>query len=142
MTIRGMTVADYAAVYALWQATPGMGLNDTDDSHEGIARFLARTPGLCFVAEEDSIVGSVLCGHNGRRATVYHLCVSAAHQYAGIARLLLGRVTAALKAQGIGKVNLVCFGTNTPGNAFWQHMGWQKRSDLNYYDLSLDVSSY
>ena len=31
MTIRVMTVEDYAACYDLWLRTPGMGLNDLDD---------------------------------------------------------------------------------------------------------------
>ena len=29
-----------------------MGLNNLDDSREGIARFLARNPDTCFVAVE------------------------------------------------------------------------------------------
>ena len=38
MTIRRMTIADYKQVYALWMNTPGMGLNNLDDSEEGIAK--------------------------------------------------------------------------------------------------------
>jgi len=42
MKIRRMKITDYDAVYALWYRTPGMGLNDIDDSREGIERYLKR----------------------------------------------------------------------------------------------------
>ena len=58
ITIRVMTIQDYDAVYDLWIHTPGMGLNSTDDSREGIAFYLKRNPETCFVAEENGKVGS------------------------------------------------------------------------------------
>lgn len=68
MQIRTMTIQDYEQVYALWLSTPGMGLNDKDDSPEGIARYLQRNPTTCFVAEENGVViGALLSGHGGRR---------------------------------------------------------------------------
>ncbi|MBQ3401344.1 MAG: GNAT family N-acetyltransferase, partial [Lachnospiraceae bacterium] len=67
MMIRAMTVNDYEKVYDLWMSCRGMGLNDLDDSAEGIARFLQRNPGTCFVAAEgDAIAGAVLAGPDGR----------------------------------------------------------------------------
>lgn len=48
---RVMTLADYDSVYDLWLHTPGMGLNTTDDSREGIDQYLKRNPATCFVAE-------------------------------------------------------------------------------------------
>lgn len=51
MHIRPMTINDYDAVYQLWINTPGMGLNDIDDSYQGIERMLNRNPTLSFVAE-------------------------------------------------------------------------------------------
>ena len=44
MIVRKMTVADYEASYALWLSVPGMGLNDFDDSREGIEKYLRRNP--------------------------------------------------------------------------------------------------
>ncbi len=41
--IRKMTIADYDAVYDLWINTPGMGLNTTDDSREGIGNLFTGT---------------------------------------------------------------------------------------------------
>ena len=46
MKIRQMSLKDYESVYDLWIHTPGMGLNTTDDSKEGIEKYLRRNPNL------------------------------------------------------------------------------------------------
>ena len=43
-----------------------------------------------------------------------------------------------LKAMGINKVALIAFTANDAGNAFWKQIGWNKRSDVNYYDFVLN----
>ena len=53
MLIRPMTINDYDAVYQLWINTPGMGLNDIDDSYQGIEHMLTHNPTLSFVAENE-----------------------------------------------------------------------------------------
>ena len=50
--VRTMELGDYEKVYNLWAHTAGMGLNTTDDSKEGIAKYLARNPNTCFVSED------------------------------------------------------------------------------------------
>ena len=59
MNIRKMTIDDYQQVYDLWMACDGVGLNDIDDSRQGIERFLKRNPETCFVTEEDGKVVGV-----------------------------------------------------------------------------------
>ena len=53
MEIRKMQITDYEDIRALWLSTPGMGLNNIDDSKEGIEKFLKRNPGSCFISERD-----------------------------------------------------------------------------------------
>ena len=43
-----------------------------------------------------------------------------------------------LKEEKINKVALNAFVTNKVGNAFWQRMNWTLRSDMNYYDYTLN----
>ena len=38
MNIRIMRIDDYTAIYNLWMSCKGMGLNDIDDSREGLER--------------------------------------------------------------------------------------------------------
>lgn len=138
MTIRVMTLADYPAVYALWLATPGMGLNDVDESEEGIRRYLSRNPATCFVALEGrELIGVILSGHDGRRGMIYHMAVARQHQRQGIGSRLLERALEALKKEGIHKVTLVAFERNQAGNAFWESQGFEKREDLVYRNKAL-----
>ena len=74
--VRQMKIEDYDQVYALWTKIRGFGIRSVDDSKEGVARFLRRNPDTSVVAvEEDQIVGAILCGHDGRRGCLYHVCV-------------------------------------------------------------------
>ena len=47
-----MKLEDYDRVYALLMSCTGVGLNDLDDSWEGIGKYLGRNPQTCFVAQE------------------------------------------------------------------------------------------
>jgi putative AdoMet-dependent methyltransferase len=136
--IRPMTIEDYDKVYALWLSTKGMGLNDQDDSREGIRQYLLRNPSTSFVAEEGAeIIGTILSGHDGRRGCIYHLAVRKDHRRQGIASRLLEQALTALRAEGIRKVFLVVFRNNEDGNAFWESQGFTLREDLSYRNKAL-----
>jgi len=134
-----MTVDDYTGVYRLWTGTPGMGLNTSDDSREGIDKYLARNPHTCFVAEkEGEIVGVILCGHDGRRGYIHHTAVKASERNQGVGSALVDRALAALKAEGINKAALVVFENNGIGNNFWEKRGFSVREDLVYRDKNIN----
>lgn len=85
-----MTIADYDAVYDLWIHTPGMGLNTTDDSREGIDKYLRRNPTTSFVAlDGDAVVGVIMAGHDGRRGFIHHTAVLPTYRGQGIATRLV-----------------------------------------------------
>jgi len=130
-TIRPMTLRDYAAVMKLWRRTPGMALYAIDDSRPAILRYLRRNPGLSFVACDGArLVGAVLSGHDGRRATLHHLAVAETHRQQGIGQALVVRCLRALARQRISKCNIFVQRSNTSGQAFWRHTGWKPRADL------------
>lgn len=137
--IRKMTMDDYEEVYALWKRIHGFGIRSIDDSKEGIARFIRRNPTTSIVAVEDGkIVGSILCGHDGRRGCFYHVCVDENYRMRGIGKAMVVEAMEMLKAENINKVSLIAFTKNDVGNAFWKEIGWTKREDLNYYDFTLN----
>lgn len=138
MNIRIMTIADYDAVYALWLSCKGMGLNNLDDSRDGIERFLERNPETCFVAEDgDRIIGAIMAGNDGRRGYIYHTAVSPDRRREGVAKRLVDTALDALKKLGINKAALVVFERNSDGNAFWESVGFTVRNDLVYRNLAL-----
>lgn len=140
--IRVMTIEDYDEVYALWKKIRGFGIRSIDDSREGVDRFLKRNPTTSVVAEKDGrIVGSILCGHDGRRGCFYHVCVDENYRRHGIGKAMVVASMEALKAEYINKVCLIAFTSNDGGNAFWNTIGWTRRLDLNYYDFTLNAEN-
>lgn len=139
MNIREMKIEDYDNVFALWKTIKGFGIRSVDDSKEGIERFLKWNPGLSVVAEEDGkIVGAILCGSDGRRGCLYHVCVHKDYRRQGIGKSMVVWCMEKLKELQINKVSLIAFTQNDIGNAFWKEIGWTKREDLNYYDFTLN----
>ena len=135
---RLMDISDYEQVYDLWLSCAGMGLNDLDDSKEGIQRFLERNPGTCFVAQaQQKIIGVIIAGNDGRRGYIYHTAVDPEHRHQGIATRLVNEAMSALKTLGINKTALVVFSKNTDGNAFWEKSGFTSRQDLIYRNKAI-----
>ncbi len=141
--IRAMTTEDYDGLYALWMTIKGFGIRSIDDSREGVAQFIRRNPGTSVVAvsPEGEIVGGILCGHDGRRGCLYHVCVRADYRRKGIGTAMVTFCMNALKAEHINKVSLIAFTKNDVGNAFWNRIGWTRRLDLNYYDFTLNEAN-
>ena len=136
--IRVMTIEDYDGVYDLWIHTPGMGLNTTDDSREGIEKYMERNPATCFVAEDDGkIIGVIMAGHDGRRGFIHHTAVAPAYRNQGIAGELVNHAMEALDREGIQKAALVVFEKNELGNGFWEKMGFTTREDLVYRNKNI-----
>lgn len=116
-----MILQDYEAVYSLWMFCQGMGLNNLDDSKEGIGRFLERNPQTCFVAEDQGhIVGVILAGNDGRRGYIYHpphlrnIADRESPPHWWITSLK------AMQKLQISKVAMVAFERNEQGNAFYK----------------------
>ena len=138
MNIRLMRIDDYEQVYELWMSCAGMGLNNLDDSKEGIVKFLKRNPDTCFVADvENVIVGAILVGNDGRRGYIYHTAVNPQYRNQGIAKNLVDTSVTALQKIGINKAALVVFDRNKAGNDFWDKMGFTVRNDLVYRNKAL-----
>ena len=140
--IRVMTMKDYDEVFALWSKIKGFAMRSIDDSYIGVERFLKRNPNTSVVAiEDDKIVGAILCGHDGRRGCLYHVCVDPDYRLRGIGQAMVVKCMQALKEEQISKVSLIAFSENDIGNAFWHTIGWTERLDLNYYDFVLNEAN-
>lgn len=138
MIYRVLEKADYQGIYDLWIHTPGMGLNTTDDSEEGIARYIDRNPNTSFVAvDQEKIVGVIIAGHDGRRGFIYHTAVLPEYRGQHIGKELVDHAMAALEKEGIHKAALVAFARNEIGNGFWEKLGFTSREDLVYRNKNI-----
>jgi ribosomal protein S18 acetylase RimI-like enzyme len=133
--IRPFAETDYDAARALWERTEGIGLSAADE-RGAIASYLARNPGSSFVAMDGAtLVGTVLCGHDGRRGLIHHLATAGTHRRRGIARRLLEHALLALRSQGVEKCHLLVFRDNHEALAFWKRMGAEERLNLSLVSI-------
>ena len=141
LSIVPMTIEDYDEVRALWMTIRGFGIRALDDSREDVVRFIRRNPTTSVVAKKDDrVIGSILCGSDGRQGALYHVCVAEGFRRQGIGTRMVGYCMQQLKALGINKVSLIAFPKNDAGNAFWKQIGW-KKTDVNYYEFVLNAEN-
>lgn len=136
LCVRECLPDDLTDALALWRVSPGVGLSDADEP-TALRRFLARNPGFSAVATRGTLlVGTLLCGHDGRRGLIHHLAVVEAERRRGIARALVERASSALQRAGIGKCHLMVYADNAAALAFWHKVGARRRSELALCSLT------
>lgn len=146
MTIKisELTISDYDNTIFLWKICTGVSIRDAD-SRENIERYLNRNQGLSFKAIQNNddceqLVGTILCGHDGRRGYIHHLSVLPNYRTRGIARKLVETSFCKLKKQGIEKCHLFVVVENIEAKKFWEKLGWKQREDINMMSLNISDS--
>jgi ribosomal protein S18 acetylase RimI-like enzyme len=135
--IREMQIEDYNKAYTLWLNIEGLGLSEAD-SEENIRSYLYRNKGLSFVCDyKGEIIGTALCGHDGRRGFIYHVAVDKEYWSNGIGKRLVSQCLSKLKDEGILKCHLFVMNNNEIGNGFWNRSGWTFRDDFAVYSKTL-----
>jgi putative acetyltransferase len=135
--ILSMTINDHHMAMGLWRKTPGIGLSAADE-REPMAAYLLRNPGLSQCAWiDDSLIGTVLVGHDGRRGYLHHLCVHEKFRHLGVGRQLVASALAALQAIGLDKAHAFLFTDNDEGRKFWEKIGWIWRTDIGVVSRSI-----
>lgn len=134
VVIRAMTIDDFEPVKAFWLAHPELGVSAEFDNRARIEMYLKRNPGLSTVAtHQGEIIGTALCGHDGRRGSLFHVCVEPQYRKMGIARQMIDRCIRGLISEGIGSAFLFTHSSNSLAAAFWSHNGWEPVSGINYH---------
>jgi ribosomal protein S18 acetylase RimI-like enzyme len=110
--IREFVSDDIDAALRLWRRTEGVGLSDADQPGR-LREFLARNPSLSRMAlHGEVLIGTILCGSDGRRGYIHHLAVAADSRRKGVGRALLDAALSALRRTGIGKCHVFVFQSN------------------------------
>jgi putative acetyltransferase len=123
--IRAFAENDISGALELWSNVEGLGLTESD-TPETIGLFLERNPSFSAVAltPDNRIVGAVLCGHNGRAGSLYHLAVATSARGLGIGRALVTYCFERLTEPGIPRCNIFVYTDNDEGNRFWMRNEW------------------
>jgi ribosomal protein S18 acetylase RimI-like enzyme len=141
--VRTMVSSDYDEVYKLWYSIKSFAIRQIDDSRDGIVKFLKRNKTTCVVAVCDGkIIGSILCGHDGREACFYHVCVREDMRNHGVATHMVNYIIDKLNKLNINKIRLVAFKENKLGNKFWKDIGFAQNKNINIYEKTLNKSNH
>ena len=133
-----MTVDHVPQVVELWNVTEGLILMYSDNAAD-LARYYADNPDMCHLAIRDGqIVGTALCGHDGRRGYLHHLAVASRHRSQGIGRALVDVCLSKLTAAGIQQYNLFIVDDNDAGRRFWADKGWSEWSNIRLKSKRMD----
>lgn len=125
ISTREFHIDDYDAAVELWRGVEGVEVAE-GDSKDDVARYILRNPGLSRVAENGpTIVGAVLCGHDGRRGMIYHLAVEPAYRRQALGKRLVEECLNALRKAGIKRVLILVAKDNASGRSFWRRCGWE-----------------
>lgn len=138
VTIQPMTTEDVSEVLALWEGIEGLILTATDNV-EDLSCYFQHNPGLSQVAiHDESVVGAVLCGHDGRRGYLHHLAVTAEYQKQGIGRALVRECMSKLRNVGIRQCNLFLIADNADGRRFWENDGWSEWPEIRLMSKTIE----
>jgi ribosomal protein S18 acetylase RimI-like enzyme len=126
MKIRVYGERDLPAVVALWKAC---GLDRPhDDAARDIAKVRESGNSDLFLAEEgETIVGSVMLGHDGHRAWMYRLAVDPARRRQGIGSALVRFAEGWTALRGIAKLQLMIRSESLEVARFYQKLGYQEQ---------------
>ena len=130
MKIVNLEFKDYEKAIQFWKNIQGITLNESD-TPEAINQFLNRNPGLSFVAKNSDgvIIGTVLCGHNGRAGQIYHLATAPDSRQKGLGKKLVEMCFTKLSEANIPRCNIFVYSENSVGTEFWLKTGWQDPLD-------------
>lgn len=127
--IRAAREEDVDDVVALWSlAAENRGR--PADRPDLVRLLIERDPDALLLAVDDGeVVGTVIAGWDGWRASLYRLAVAPDHRRRGTARLLVGRAEARLKALGATRIHAMVLEENNDGNGLWQALGYTPQPD-------------
>jgi ribosomal protein S18 acetylase RimI-like enzyme len=124
-TIRPATLADEAAVVALWQAC-GLVMPYNDPVAD--FRFARGKPGSDILVGVDSnnrIVGTAMVGHDGHRGWVYYVAADPTLRKQGIGREMMHAAEEWQRQQGVQKMMLLVREANTQAVDFYSRLGYE-----------------
>ncbi len=128
---------DLPAVIALWRdSSPGVQLGRSDTPEE-IEKKQRHDPDLFLVAEHNqTIIGSVLGGFDGRRGLIYHLAVAQDQRGNGLGSALMDEVERRMREKGCIRSYLLVAADNDEVLDFYSRLGW---TELDLYVLAKDL---
>ncbi len=124
--IRRCRPKDTAEVLKLWKRAAAAHSVPEPDRPAAVRNRLRRDRQLFLLAWAGSrLVGTLMGGWDGWRASMARLAVHSQYRRRGVARLLVERVERELKALGAKRISGIVLEDNRTGRAFWSSAGYR-----------------
>lgn len=134
--LRTGRVDDVEAVLGLWrraEASPS-----STESAADVRGLLERDPEALIVAEAGGeIVGTLIVGWDGWRATFYRLAVEPAHRRHGLATALVRAGEERFRALGARRLNAIAESHKPAAMAFWASAGYELQTSRSRFVKTL-----
>lgn len=126
LAIRSALASDAEAVLAFWrEAAEGTSISD---DVEGVRRLLDRDPeALILAVDGDRIVGSVIAGWDGWRASLYRLAVLPTYRRRGLSKALLKAAEDRFAALGGRRADAMVLEVNERAHRAWEAAGYERQ---------------
>ncbi|SED84897.1 GNAT family N-acetyltransferase [Streptomyces sp. TLI_105] len=125
LQIRPAAPDDVEAVLVFWKES-AEGTSVSDDVN-GVTRLVERDPDALILALADGvIVGSVIAGWDGWRASLYRLAVLPSYRRRGISTALLRAAEERFRALGGRRADAMVLEANETGRALWTAAGYRR----------------
>jgi ribosomal protein S18 acetylase RimI-like enzyme len=125
LTIRSASAEDEPRVIALWRASNLVASYNDPSKDFHFARAKQGSDILVGLDAEQTVVGSVMVGHDGHRGWIYYVASDPSHRNQGIGRSMVKAAEQWLKDRSIVKVMLLVRETNTPVVDFYKRLGFE-----------------
>ncbi|MER5709732.1 GNAT family N-acetyltransferase [Streptomyces sp. NPDC002122] len=137
LRIRAALPDEAEAVLAFWKEA-AEGTSISDDVH-GVTRLVERDPDALILALADGlIVGSVIAGWDGWRASLYRLAVLPSHRRRGISTALLRAAEERFAALGGRRADAMVLEANETGRRLWAAAGYEREERWRRWVKPLD----
>ena len=137
ITIRAACTGDIDSVLQLWKRS-GAHPSTTDTAHD--LRRVIDAPHaavLIAVADDGTIVGSLIATFDGWRGNVYRMAVDSPMRRRGIARLLAAEGERFLHDAGAVRLSALVEGDQPVAQAFWESVGFEHYEGMRRYSKNI-----
>lgn len=139
MKLSKLTVEDYDRAAAFWKETAGLG-TVCIESREQFATFLQRNPGLSFkLADQEAIVGTVLCGHDGTRGYLHHIALALPYRGQGMSKMLVDKSLEELRSTGIRRCHFFIDPMNGEGERMLPTLEWTEERGVKVFTHDIEL---
>ncbi|WP_258209840.1 GNAT family N-acetyltransferase [Paenibacillus radicibacter] len=129
-----MRIEDYDSISKLWGKLTEVNISLEFDNRNRMNSYLTRNPGLSSVAIiKEEVVGTALCGHDGRRGSLFHVVLDENIRGNGISKQMIERSINCLKEIGIDNGFLFVSNTNESAQSYWKYNGWKPLPEVTYF---------